>query len=227
MTLSVIVMPEPESLIACGEFPVTCILTDLKGQISYQSINSSVQRETWPVCYSELKLMGKSWSIWTIYFTLETCCFPRDSCKGRGGTRRARSWEPIRICAAEDEKSTVAKQASQQAGARKEMSEVWVLTHSLCLMSPKHAPESYRALRDVLSQVVSVPLPWHDVSPLCTKSAQLSCHLYRNFPEYVSNKMPRCFSSVVCPPPLIHPCESRQDISTLTFTKAKNSSVHL
>lgn len=219
MTLSVIAVPAPRGLMKCDEFPVTYILTDLKGQISYQFISSSVQREIWTVCYSELKLMGKSWRKWTIYFTLETCCFPRESCKVRDGTRKARGWGPIRICATESEKLTVAKEASQQAGARKEMSKIWGLIHSLCLMSPKHVPESSRALRDVLSRVLPVPLPWHEVSPLCTKSVQLSCHLSRNFPEDVSNKMPRCFSSLVCPPPLIHPCDGRQDVSTLSFPK--------
>lgn len=168
MTLSVIAVPAPWGLMKCDEFPVSYILTDLKGQISYQFISCSVQREIWTVCYSELKLMGKSWRMWTIYFTLETCCFPRESCKGRDGTRKARGWEPVRIFAVEDEKSTVAKEAFQQAGARKEMSKIWVLINSLCLISPKYVPESSRALRGVLSKVVPVPLPWHEVSPLCT-----------------------------------------------------------
>lgn len=45
ITLSVIVRPEQEGLIMCGEFPVTCSPVDLKGQISYQFISSYVQRE--------------------------------------------------------------------------------------------------------------------------------------------------------------------------------------
>lgn len=219
VTFSVMALPTPRGLMKCDEFPVTYILTDLKGQISHQFISSSVQREIWTVCHSELKLMGKSWRMWTICFTLETCCFPRESCKGRDGTRKARGWKPVRIRAAEDEKSTIAKEASQHAGAMKEMSKIWGLVNSLCLMSPKHVPESSGALRGVLSQVVPVPLPWHEASPLCTKAARLSCHLSRNFPEDMSSQMPRCFSSVVCPPPLIHPSDSRQDISTLSFPK--------
>lgn len=45
----VIAMPVPQGLIMCDEFPATCILTELKGQISYQFIISSVQREMWRV----------------------------------------------------------------------------------------------------------------------------------------------------------------------------------
>lgn len=65
-TLSVIAMPAPRGRMMCGEFPVTCILTDLKGHISYQFISSSVKKEKWAVCYSDLKLMGRSWSLWTM-----------------------------------------------------------------------------------------------------------------------------------------------------------------
>lgn len=140
------VTPEPEGLIMYGEFPVTCRPVDLKGQISYQFISSSVQREIWPVCYSALKLIGNSWSTLTSYFTLETCCFPREAHKGRDGTRKARDWDSGRVCVAEDEKSTVAKEAPKQAGEGEGMSQIWIWIwiwiHSVSLIPPKHLAES-------------------------------------------------------------------------------------
>lgn len=157
------------------------------------------------MCYSDLKLMGKSWSLWTIYFTLETCCFPRESCKGKDGTRKARGWEPVR------KESTPAKETSQQAGARKEMSKIWVLIHSLCLRFPKLVPESYR----VFSQQRLCQCPSHDM-----KFPHSALSLYHSLVIYLEIFWSMC--QIKCQGASLQLFVSRQDICTLIFTKAED-----
>lgn len=57
---------------------------------------------------------------------------PWEACKGRDGTRKARDYLRS-VCAAENEKSTVAKEEPKQAGERE--GKIWIWIHSVSLIS--------------------------------------------------------------------------------------------